>query len=335
MRFAFDEEQLMFRDTVREVLARECPPGVVRAAWTNEHGRAPAVWKQLGELGVLGMAAGEAWGGLGLDALDWVLVAEETGRYAVPEPVIDTLAVAVPALAASDSAALQDRWLGRLAAGRATAAAADGDGARVCWADTADVLLLRAGDELHAVERGAVALSACDSVDRARRLFDVRWTPSPATRVTADASAAFDRGALATAAQLVGLAVGMLDRTVEYVTVRQQFGVPIGSFQAIKHRLADALSAIEFARPVVYRAAYAVAADAPDRAVRVSMAKAFASDAARTVARHALQCHGAIGYSFEYDLHLWMKRAWCLASAWGDAAWHRERVGFQLIGDDQ
>src|SRR5439155_26410495 len=140
-----------------------------------------------------------------------------------------------------------------------------------------------------------------------------------------------DRAALATAAELCGLGQHLIAVTVEYVKVRRQFGSPVGSFQAVKHMLADAHLGIEFARPVVYRAAWSMARGRPDRSVHVSMAKAMASEAALRAARAALQCHGAIGYSFEYDLHLWMKRVWALAAAWGDAAWHRARVASAVL----
>ncbi|MFL6205584.1 MAG: acyl-CoA dehydrogenase family protein [Acidimicrobiales bacterium] len=126
--------------------------------------------------------------------------------------------------------------------------------------------------------------------------------------------------ALGAAAQLVGLGQRMLDMTVEHTKQREQFGVPIGSFQAVKHHLADALKDLAFARPAVWRAAATL--DQRD----ISMAKAMASDAARTSARHALQCHGAIGYTVEHDLHRFLKRTWTLARSHGDAAWHRERI---------
>ena len=141
----------------------------------------------------------------------------------------------------------------------------------------------------------------------------------------------FDRGALGTAAQLIGVTRRMLDLTVAYVTERQQFGVPIGSFQAVKHHLADARIALEFARPLVYRAAWSLAAGDPDASVHVSMGKALASDAAVLTSTKTLQTHGAMGYSFEYDLHLFMKRAWAWAGAWGDAPWHRARVGRAVL----
>jgi alkylation response protein AidB-like acyl-CoA dehydrogenase len=122
----------------------------------------------------------------------------------------------------------------------------------------------------------------------------------------------------------------MLEMTVEYVGSRTQFGVPVGSFQAVKHHLASALLQVEFAAPAVARAGFSLAAGEPDRARDVSVAKALASDAAQAVARTAVQCHGAIGYTTEYDLHLYAKRGWALAADWGSAAWHRARVAEHL-----
>jgi alkylation response protein AidB-like acyl-CoA dehydrogenase len=136
---------------------------------------------------------------------------------------------------------------------------------------------------------------------------------------------------LGAAAQRVGLARRMIDMTVEYSGQRYQFGAPIGSFQAVKHHLADARIALEFARPLVYRGAWALSHDDPLASMHASMAKATASDAAMLASRKALQCHGAMGYSYEYDLHLFAKRAWALAADWGDATWHRSRVGGVIL----
>jgi alkylation response protein AidB-like acyl-CoA dehydrogenase len=141
---------------------------------------------------------------------------------------------------------------------------------------------------------------------------------------------ALDRGTLGAAAVLVGLGQAMLDLTVAYVTQREQFGQPVGSFQAVKHHLADAALALEFARPVVWRAAWSVAHTEPTRARDVSMAKAMASEATERVGRKALQCHGAIGYTVEADLHLYLKRAWALSRSWGDVAHHTDRVAAAL-----
>jgi alkylation response protein AidB-like acyl-CoA dehydrogenase len=341
MRFDFTADQVAFRDAVRELLARECPPARVRAAWDGGDDAPLTVWPSLSAMGIIGMTAPERWGGLGLTELDLVLVLEEAGRAGLPEPLIETTAVAIPLLAevATDANgyAIQDRWLGAAAAGKAVLTVGLRGAPLVVDGRRAHLLLLEHGDELHAVERERVTLTAQPSVDGARKLHRVDWTPSAATRLGAGAAVraalddAHDRGAVAAAAQLLGVCRQLLDMTVDYAKVRTQFGKAIGSFQAVKHQLADALVAVELARPCVYRAAYALAHRETDRGVFCAMAKARASDAALQVARTALQCHGAIGYSFEYDLHLWMKRAWTLAAAWGDAAWHRTRIAAAVL----
>jgi alkylation response protein AidB-like acyl-CoA dehydrogenase len=140
-----------------------------------------------------------------------------------------------------------------------------------------------------------------------------------------------ERAALAAAAQLVGLSRRMLDMTVAYAKDRVQFGKPIGAQQAVKHRLANALIQQEFARPLVYRAAWALSTGQPDVELSVSMAKIYAGEAAKFVAKECLQVHGAIGYTIECDLHMWMKRAWALAASYGDAAYHRARVGRHIF----
>jgi len=140
-----------------------------------------------------------------------------------------------------------------------------------------------------------------------------------------------ERASLATAAQLIGVSRRMLDMTVQYAKDREQFGKPIGAQQAVKHRLANALIEQEFARPLVYRAGWSMATKADDAEVCVSLAKIYAGEAAKFVAKEALQIHGAIGYTIECDLHMWMKRAWALSAAHGDAAYHRERVGRHIL----
>jgi alkylation response protein AidB-like acyl-CoA dehydrogenase len=300
MRFAFTDDQLAFRDAVRELLEKECTPAHVRAAWTNADGRVPGLWAQLVEMGVVGMLAPETAGGLGLTLVDLVLILEETGRHALPEPIVETAAFGVP-------------WLGRadvtIAAGETL----------VAWADTADVVFTRAGR----YEPDAMELTPHASVDGARRLFGVDGTAFANAQEAL--AAAFTRGAIGTAAQQCGLAQRMLDMTAEYAKERRQFGVPIGSFQAVKHHLANARIALEFARPLVYRAAATL------DPVHAAMAKLKADEAALTTAKAALQCHGAIGYTTEYDLHLYMKRAWVLARSMGDGRLHRNRVGAAIL----
>ena len=328
MRFAFTEDQLAFRDAVRSLLERECPPDVVRAAWD---GKPTEVWSHLAEMGVVGMAAPEEHGGLGMGELELVLVLEECGRAAVPDPVVEHAAVVVPALRDAGGK-LAKRWLASLATGEAVATAALGPAPLIPDADRAALLLDDHDGCIHAVELATCDLTPMRSVDRARPLFAVGWSAEKDNKLEgADFDLSFDRGALGAAAQLLGLADRMISMTAEYAKDRHQFGRPIGSFQAVQHHLANALLRLEFARPVIYRAAHAVAHGEPDRPLLVSMAKAYAGDAADLAARVALQVHGAIGYSWECDLHLFMKRAWSLAVAWGDAAFHRRRVGDWLL----
>jgi alkylation response protein AidB-like acyl-CoA dehydrogenase len=327
--FRFTDDQVLFRDAVRDLLEKECPPSHVRAMWESDTGRSPELWEKLAGMGVVGLTVPESHGGLGLDEVDLVLILEASGRAALPEPLVETTAVGAPLLV--DVGAL-DRLPrdGIVSVGLAALP-------YVTDAHVADLLVLQRDDELHALTRHDVELTPQPSVDGARRAFTVAWEVGDGTRLAAGdaartaAARAFDRGALAVAAQLLGVADRLIEIAADYAREREQFGKPIGSFQAVKHHLANALLALEFARPVTYRAAHSVAHDNPDRATHVSMAKAYASDAATLAARTALQVHGAIGYTWEHDLHLWLKRAWSLAAAWGDAALHRTRVADAVL----
>jgi alkylation response protein AidB-like acyl-CoA dehydrogenase len=329
--FGFDDDQLAFRDAARDLFDKQCPPEVVRAAGEAPPGALDrAVWDRLVEMGVPATLVPEAAGGLGLDEQALVLVLEEAGRAGLPHPLVDTAAVAAPLHElARESGAMRSERAPVREVGMIVAT--DLGGPHVACAADADWLLLHdpEGGGLHLVDQAAVTLTPVVTVDRARRAATVAWRPGPATLVTDDpaaVAAARDRGAWATAAVLIGLGQRMLDMTVAYVTERRQFGVPVGSFQAVKHHLADALKDLAFARPAVWRASHSLATGAASAARDVSMAKALASDAARLVGRQALQCHGAIGYTVEHDLQLYLKRTWALATAWGDAAGHRERV---------
>ena len=288
MRFAFDDEQVAFRDAVRDLLTKECTPGAVRTAWRNDSGRVPGLWERLVEIGLFDAE---------LQPTDAVLALEETGRACVPEPVVEA-------------------WATR----RTDATLALDHTPYALYADTVSAVVAEADGKLVLATVGAPQTS----VDHSRRLFAVEPTGDV---VDLDLDDVRDRAALAAAAQLVGLAGFMLELTVAYAVERKQFGVSIGSFQAVKHHLADAALELEFAKPLVYRAAWEMQHGTDDASVAVSLAKARASDAAVLTSRKALQVHGAIGYAYEYDLHLWMKRSWALAEAWGDAAWHRDRIG--------
>jgi alkylation response protein AidB-like acyl-CoA dehydrogenase len=322
MRFAFSEEQLEFAQATRDLLAKECTPAHLRAAWSNATGRSEGAWSALVEMGVTGVLIPESSGGLGLTEVDLVLLLEETGRCALPEPIVDTALVAAP-----------ESWV-RI---DETAACVLPESPLAVWADTAAVIVVLAADGVRVIRREDVTLAQRRSVDGARRLFDVTVPDhvAPIAPVAA-AARAFRRGALGTAAQLLGLADQMIEMTVGYAREREQFGVKIGTFQAVKHHLADARVKLEFARPLVYRAAWSLKQQDAAASTHVSMAKVQAGEAALLAARVALQCHGAIGYTTEYDLHLYMKRAWALEKAWGDTTWHRRAVGRALrAGGDQ
>lgn len=357
MRFAFTDDQLEFRDAVRDLLAKECPPEVVRAAWpdgTDAHGarkgegaradadRVAKVWRDLAEMGVLGIGVSEANGGLGMAEVDWVLLAEETGYAALPHPFVETACVVAPLLDDTDD---PHGVLGELLAGDRQASVVPLTSSLVPWGDAITYLVAlqhrSAASPAWQATRITGGVAVGDTAERRRSLVDAvdpgrhvvqlgAWKADGGLGGEATAERAFDRGALGTAAQLVGLGRRMLDLTVGYVAERQQFGVPVGSQQAVKHHLADAAMALRFAAPVVYAAAWELATGAPTASRTVSTAKALASDAARLTARQALQCHGAIGYTVEYDLHLYLKRSEALVRSWGDAAWHRRRVAAAL-----
>jgi alkylation response protein AidB-like acyl-CoA dehydrogenase len=313
MRFALSSEQRDFAASIDAALGGADVPGAVRAWAKGDFAPGRAVWTVLADLGVTALAVPEEFGGIGAHPVDLVVACERLGRWCVPGPVTESLAVAPVLLAGDDrSAGLAD---GQLVATVAMPPAVP----RAVDADFAGLTLLAAGTTVSDATPG----TRSDSIDPARRLFDV--AASGPSR-TADVARAHEFGALATAAQLVGAGQAMLDLSVAYAKQRSQFGRVIGSYQAIKHRLADAHIAVELARPLVQGAALSLAANSPDTARDVSAAKAAASEAALVSARAALQTHGAIGYTAECDLSQWLLRVQALYSAWGDPAYHRRRL---------
>jgi alkylation response protein AidB-like acyl-CoA dehydrogenase len=334
MRLEPDQDALDFGGSVRDLLADVANSGALRQAWESVDGRIPGLWARLAEVGVLGATVPEVFGGLGLDAPSLLPVLIESGRSAVPEPLVETLVGS--ALLAVAGGPVAQRWLPAVADGQAVIAVGLGPGALVNAAQWADLFLLR--DEtgaVHAVEAAALTVHAEPSVDQGVRLAWVEWQPSDASLVAgADPDAAYDLAAVAVAAQLVGLAEAMLDLSVRYAVTREQFGKVIGSFQAVKHQLADVYVANAFAKPVVARAAWSVVRNLPTRARDASHAKYAASRAAAGAARTALQVHAGIGYTYEHDLHMFMKRTWSLTSLWGDLAWHRTRVADAVLEEN-
>ncbi|HTZ08148.1 MAG TPA: acyl-CoA dehydrogenase, partial [Acidimicrobiales bacterium] len=301
MHFAFDLQQLEFRAQLRALTEKQCTPADVRGAWDSERGWSPSRWRALADMGVVGLTVPPGHGGLGLGPVDLVLLLEELGWAAAPEPVLETTLLAVPVLAGVDAvggggpgAEIARRWLPKVADGSAVLAVGVPGTDDVPQAVGADLLVLERAGALHAVEPAEVGLRTRRSVDGGRRVSQVTWEPAPSTLLLGPPGAAGavtalgHRAAMGTAAVLVGVADRMIALAARYAGDRVQFGKPIGSFQAVKHLLADALVRVEFARPAVYRAAWSLAEGDPDAGIHASMAKALASDAAVLAARTAL-----------------------------------------------
>jgi len=330
--FTFSDEQRMMAASVRELLADVCSHAVLRAVAEGRDDAAAARWARYRELGLPGLLAPEAAGGLGLTSVDFVLIAEEIGRAAIPEALVEHAAVAVPLLLEYPDDPRVAPVLEAAAAGAARVAVALHQEPFVAGVGEADWLLVGVGDELHLTPPSGVGLVEQPANDRLRRLHRVEYAPQPTTRIARGAGVrqstarAFDRGALHTAAQCLGVAERMLEIGVAYASERKQFGQAIGAYQGLKHQFASAQVRLEFARPVVYAAAASLAGSGEKAQVAVSHAKLAAVAAADACARIAMQGHGAMGYSWEVDLHFYMKRAWALAGAWGDGNLHARRV---------
>jgi alkylation response protein AidB-like acyl-CoA dehydrogenase len=334
MEFRFTEEQEMTAEVVRSLLADLCQPADLRRLMANGQPRDEARWARIVEMGLAGALVPEASGGLGLLPVDFILPAEACGYAALPEPLVENTGVALPLLAAAapDAPALAKALDGAL-----TVAVAHPANTFVADADTAGALVLERDGALWLAEPSQVTLTAQPSVDPFRRLCTVDFDPAKAVRIASEVeaaphlAAAFDRGALFTAAQLLGMAQASVDLAVAYAKERQQFGKPIGSYQAVKHMLATAQVKIEFARPVLYAAAAMLPqADAFSRA-RISHARLAATEAADLAARTAIQVHGAMGYSWEVDVHFFLKRSIALSTWWGTPALHRRRVADRVL----
>ena len=341
MDFNFNEDDLNFRDTVSRFLMTEAAPEVLRDIWNTGPGRSPVMYSKIASQGITALSVPEDAGGLGMDDLTWSLMSQELGYYAIPDSVCDAAYVAASLIASlPDSVTSRDDWLAQIAEGAIRVAIGHPVNLHVADADPADWLLLAHDDEIHCVAREAIEVSAKSSIDNSRRLADVRWIPTEDTCVAKGELAerlwaeALNRGTLSISGQLLGLAQRILDLSIDYAAQRKQFGKPIGSFQAIKHHLADVATQIEFARPVLYRAAYALTQGESNITMLASHAKLAAGQAAWLAARHGIQVHGAMGYTWEVDLQMFMKRVWVLDASWGDRGFHKSRVADMLFSQD-
>ncbi|HUR15106.1 MAG TPA: acyl-CoA dehydrogenase family protein [Mycobacteriales bacterium] len=319
MYFGLPEDALALREGLRELLTAACTPATIRAAWDGDG--CDDLWKQLGAFGVLGVLVDEARGGLGLDELSFVAALEEAGYAGVPGPLVETTAY-LPEhdLPLDGSVRIAVQRVGALRvpnAGVATHVHREDDGALL---DDFTALPFESVDRSRAV--GSIVAPSGEAYSSH---LSITWDDQPQA-----GSRAAARATLGTAAFLCGLARRQTDLTVAYLKERKQFGVVIGTYQGLKHPLASAVVDAEFAWPAVLRAAQSLATDDPAAAAHVSTAKALASDAAYRLSRVCLQAHGAMGYTVEYDLHLFMKRTWALAKDWGTSSQHRELIATEL-----
>lgn len=319
MRFAFTEDQLALQQGLREFLVGRFPASSARHQFDEGIGIDRELWTGLAALGVTGLLLDETSGGMGFGLVEAVLLCSELGRAAVPGPVLETLAVVAPALRATP-------WADALADGSLVATANLDDEPFVAHAPVADLVLEANGVRLLAEAH----VEPVESLDRGRRMG--RVAGGSLIPVTFDVEAARARASLAVAAALIGASEAMMTRAADYARERQQFGKPIGSFQAVKHLLADALLQVEFAKAPAYRAAWSLQTGHEHASRDVSMARVLANEAAHATTRAALQVHGAIGYTWECDLQLWMKYVWALERAYGSTTWHRRRVTQSLLG---
>jgi alkylation response protein AidB-like acyl-CoA dehydrogenase len=356
MDFGLSDDQQLLKDTIRRYLESECPTTRVRAIMESETGHDPALWQGLADLGVPGLAIPTAHGGSGLELLDVALAAEELGWACTPGPFL-ACALAVAALRAGASAEAQARWLPGIARGeliltlalgeegdeweatrlatRARAGALIGRKLLVPYAGVADAILVAAQDDdgpgLWLVERGAPGLEVMplQGTDMTRRVSAVELDGVPGVRVASGRTAidrARDAGLVLLAADAYGGARRCLDMTAKYALTREQFGQPIGAFQAVKHQLADLAADLDPALSLWWYAAHAYDHIVDQGERHAAIAKAHLTDLYDRATRVATELHGGIGFTWEYDLHLWFRRAVFDRAFLGEANHHRQRA---------
>jgi len=330
MDFALTEEQTLLRDTARALLANKCPPSLVRAH-IEDPSVADGLWAHLREFAALGDGP----------STDLAVFCEELGYAAAPGVFFPTVAQFAPLLDAIRHPLLDDVLEGAVTGTVALAGASgdwvvNGDEIKtfVAEADRVDwIAVVGSGPEVRVVAREAVALRRVQTVDPSRRLFEVEVTGTGETHIVEPGvvDAMLARATVALAAEMVGTARRMADMSVAYAKERYQFGVPIGSFQAIQHKLADMSLAVERAQSAVQYAAMTLDAGDAERHRAVHTAKAAAGSAATRAAKDGVQTHGGIGFTWEHDLHLFIRRAYGSAYWMGTTAWHHDRLADLLF----
>lgn len=323
MDFRLSEDQLILQKEARDFLSKECTREVVRDAFEGPDGDAPELYKKMAELGWLGFSVPEEHGGLGMGVIDQAVLVEQLGYFDAPGTYFSTACLAVPVLLALGANDL----VGALIDGskRATLVI---DAEFVLDGQLADAFVVVDGDRVRWVERNEAKITPHTTIDGTRRTAGVEVGKGQGRDLGSSAplQKVIDAATALICAESTGGMQRVLDMTTEYVKSRSQFDRPVGSFQVIKHRLADALVRTESSRSAAYYAAWANGEGAEDAAFASSVAKAYVSDAYLWVSGEGIQLHGGIGFTWEHDAHLWFKRATMNAVLLGDAAFHRERA---------
>lgn len=360
MQFGLSESQQLLKDYARKFFAGECPMAEVRRLMETETAYDAALWSKLAEQGYTGIIFPEEYDGVGLGIVELILLMEEAGRALLPGPLFSTVALAGAILNEVATPEQKKKYLVPICRGEARSTAAilesgancdlanvqmrsangrlTGEKVFVPDAAVAEFMIVVGRDGVFAVdakEKG-ISVEPMLAMDLTRKLYCVHFESAPAEKLgdPAGLARALDVGTAALAAELVGGMQRTLDITVEYAKMRKQFGKPIGMFQAVQHQCADMYLELESSRSAAYYAGWALEEGAPDAAVAVSIAKMYASDAARTVGNRGIQVHGGMGFTWENDLHLYYKRAKASETAFGDATFHRERIARLVIGAD-
>ena len=324
MDFGFTDEQNAIKETAREMLAKRSPMAAVREA-AESRTYPDALWSEIRDLGWPGIAIDEEHGGQGLGLVELVILAEELGYACAPTPFLSN-AIAGLVIDSAASDAQRDRWLPGIASGegRGSIAGTGDEPGLVPDAEGAAVIGLDPMTEPRLVEGSAAKIEPVELIDATREY--ARVSAAAGEPLDGDVARGLQLGAVALSAELVGLAQRAMNLAVDYAKERQQFGRPIGAYQAVSHRCAGMLYDTEEARSLTYYAAWCAGAEPQSLPLAAHMAKARASDAAWRVTNDALQVLGGIGFTWEHDLHFLLKRAKVGSELLGDARMHREQV---------
>jgi alkylation response protein AidB-like acyl-CoA dehydrogenase len=306
MRFDLSPEQYSLAASVRALFDRFASAPDVRKLWASETGRDAQLWASLANIGVPALLVPEQYDGVDGDELDMLLVLEEVGRHAIPDAIVESCVVAPHLIRTCDSDDVRSAWLPRIAEGTRVTVNRPGT-AMAPDLHVSDAVILVDGDSAVLFDRGEVEAVPLASMDPSSRLFRFEPTGAGTPLVNADIDGAATRRSAAVAAVLNGVAAYLLDSSADYAKVRQQFGRTIGSFQAVKHQLAQAASFNALARRATLGAAARIASGAVDQADAATLALMCAADAEAESNRVALQVHGGIGFTWEHDLQLWLK----------------------------